>query len=959
MLPFGMTPHEFIRKWKPVALTERQTAQEHFIDLCRLVNHPTPVEDDPTGERYCFEKGALKSSGNDGFADVWKKGYFAFEYKKKKKNLNEALKQLSQYAWNLESPPLNVACDTNAIKIVTAWTNTPSKTFDLTLDDLADPEKFAILHAVFHDPEKLRGHMTREMLTKEAADKFSGLAERLQSRGHAPEAVAHFVMQLVFCFFAEDVRLLPEGFFRKALRQLNIGARHQQAKALLDDLFAAMATGGRVGNDFIAHFNGGLFSDQMALPLDEDDLGLLVAVGSMQWGEIDPSIFGTLFERFLDPAKRAQIGAHYTDAKKILQIVDPVVMRPLEAEWAEVRARIEKLAAIAQTKGAKAKEWREADEERTRFIDRLASLRILDPACGSGNFLYMALQRVKDLEFRVDNECEKLGLKSLAPRVGPEILFGIEINRLAAEIARAAIWIGDIQWGVKHAFYTPPEPVLRKLDQIECRDAVLTQQPDGSYVEARWPAVDFIIGNPPFLGTKKMLKGLGEDYTKALRRIYEGRVSPFSDLVCWWFEKARAAIVAGKALRAGLVATNSIRGGKNRLVLDAIARDLKIFEAWADEPWVIDGAAVRVSLVCFAREMETSLLDGHRANEIHADLTARVGGSGINLTSVKRVPENKSVGFVGTVKAGRFDVSGDVARRWLQEPLNPNGQPNSDVLKPWFNTIDVVRRPRDSWVVDFGEDMSLSDAALFAGPFAFAKDSVQPKRALVRRDKYRKMWWLFAEPCGGMRKAISRCSRFISTPTVAKHRIFVWVDIRVLPDHQLIAIARDDDTTFGILHSRFHEAWSLRLGTWLGVGNDPRYTPTTTFETFAFPEGLTPNIPAADYATDARAIRIAQAAQRLDELRRAWLNPRDLIKIEPEVVPGYPDRILPRDADAAKKLKERTLTNLYNQRPQWLADAHDALDRAVAAAYGWPEEISTEQALEKLLALNLARSTNV
>ena len=558
-----MTPHEFIRKWKPVALTERQTAQEHFIDLCHLVNHPTPIEDDPSGEHYCFEKGALKSSGTHGFADVWKKGYFAFEYKKKKKNLGEALKQLSQYAWNLEHPPLNVVCDTNAIKIVTTWTNTLPLTFDLSLDDLADPEKFAILHAVFHDPEKLRGHMTREMLTKEAADKFSGLTERLQSRGHPPEAVAHFIMQLVFCFFAEDVKLLPEGFFRKALKQLNIGNRHKHAKAMLDDMFSAMATkGGRVGNEFIAYFNGGLFDGQAALPLDEGDLGLLVAVGSMQWAEIDPSIFGTLFERFLDPAKRAQIGAHYTDAKKILQIVDPVVMRPLEAEWAEAKGRIEKLATVARDKGPRAKEWGKAEEERGHFVERLASLRILDPACGSGNFLYMALHRVKDLEFRVNNECEKLGLKALAPRAGPEILFGIEINRLAAEIARTTIWIGDIQWGLRHALYTRPEPVLRKLDQIECRDAVLSPRPDGSFGEAHWPTVDFIIGNPPFLGTKKMLRGLGEDYTKALRATYEGRLSPFSDLVCWWFEKARSAIVAGKAMRAGLVATNSIRGGK-------------------------------------------------------------------------------------------------------------------------------------------------------------------------------------------------------------------------------------------------------------------------------------------------------------------------------------------------------------------------------------------------------------
>jgi type II restriction/modification system DNA methylase subunit YeeA len=190
-----------------------------------------------------------------------------------------------------------------------------------------------------------------------------------------------------------------------------------------------------------------------------------------------------------------------------------------------------------------------------------------------------------------------------------------------------------------------------------------------------------------------------------------------------------------------------------------------------------------------------------------------------------------------------------------------------------------------------------------------------------------------------------------------KHRVFVWAHPIICLDSAAVAIARDDDTTFGILHSRFHEAWSLRLGTWLGVGNDPRYTPTTTFETYPFPEGLTPNIPAADYAVDPRAIRIATAAKKLDDLRRNWLNPTDLVRIEQEVVPGYPDRILPKDAGAAQKLKQRTLTNLYNQRPQWLADAHEALDRAVAAAYGWPEDISTEDALEKLLALNLARRT--
>jgi type II restriction/modification system DNA methylase subunit YeeA len=256
----------------------------------------------------------------------------------------------------------------------------------------------------------------------------------------------------------------------------------------------------------------------------------------------------------------------------------------------------------------------------------------------------------------------------------------------------------------------------------------------------------------------------------------------------------------------------------------------------------------------------------------------------------------------------------------------------------------------------FGWELSEKDSSLYETPFQYALEHIKPARLKNKRKSYRNFWWRHVEPRPAMFKKLSGLSRFIVTPTVAKHRVFAWLTKGVIPDHQLIAITRDDDTTFGVLHSRFHESWSLGLGTWLGVGNDPRYTPTTTFETFPFPEGLTPNIPAKDYADDPRAIAIAKAAKRLDELRNAWLNPPDLIDIVPEVVPGYPDRILPKNEQTAAELKKRTLTNLYNQRPQWLADVHHDLDAAVAAAYGWPEDISDEDALAKLLELNLARA---
>lgn len=970
-----MTPHEFIEKWKHVALTERASAHSHFLDLCALLGHDDPIKADPTGEWFTFEKGVTKTGGGEGFADVWKRGHFAWEYKKKKRNLDEALAQLVRYAAALENPPLQVACDTDRILIRTAWTNAVAETHTLTLDDLADPQKLDILHSVFFDPEKLRPKQTRAAVTKEAADKFSTIALRLQGRG-TPEEIAHFVNQLVFCFFANSVKLLPEGFFPKLLK---LAAENpSEAQEDFNQLFTAMESGGRFGLEKIAFFNGGLFDGRRALPLDSGDIGLLQAAASMDWSQIDPTIFGTLFQRFLDPEKRGQIGAHYTDPEKIMMIIEPVILRPLREEWAAAKAEIEKLVDEAQLKRGKAYQnaMGKAEEARSRFLERLRKVTILDPACGSGNFLYLALQGVKDLELKANLECEALGLEPRVPLVDPEIVHGIEINPLAAELARTTIWIGDIQWRIRNGIHARPRPILRKLDSIECRDALITKVGSGGvnqasdiaprkaprsgrgapgpgseqYVEAEWPAAEFIVGNPPFLGGKLLLGGLGHKYVAALRQVFEQRLPDFSDLVCFWFEKSRAAIRSGKARRAGLVATNSIRGGSNRFVLDAITHELTVFEAWSDEPWVVEGAAVRVSLICFGNEPGERRLDGCIVPKIHSDLTAEYA----NLTTARQLVENANCAFIGVQPTGPFQVSGEVARAWLTHPINPNGLPNSDVLAPFLNGMDLARRDQGRWIVDFGLWMSKSDASLFEQPFEYLYQNVYPVRQRNKQSRARNEWWLTWCPRPEFRRAIANLSRYIAIPRVAKHRLFVWLHKRVLPDSQIVAIARDDDTSFGILHSRFHEAWSLRLGT--SLEDRPRYTPTTTFETFPFPEGLTPNLPAEDYANDPRAIAIAKAAKRLDELRNAWLNPPDLVRIEPEVVPGYPDRILPKDTAAAAILRERTLTKLYNERPQWLADVHRDLDAAVAAAYGWPPDISEEDALAKLLELNLARA---
>jgi type II restriction/modification system DNA methylase subunit YeeA len=344
-------------------------------------------------------------------------------------------------------------------------------------------------------------------------------------------------------------------------------------------------------------------------------------------------------------------------------------------------------------------------------------------------------------------------------------------------------------------------------------------------------------------------------------------------------------------------------------------------------------------------------LNGLSVLKIHADLTAGI----VNLTTARQLPENEAIAFIGTTKKGPFEIPGALAREWLQLPVNPNGRPNSDVLRPWMNGMDITRRPADYWIVDFGSNMELSEATLYEKPFQHVLEKVKPQRDLVRNDMERRKWWLHARGLQEMRAKLSPLKRYIATPRVAKHRLFIWIPGAVLPDCQIVAVARDDDTTFGILHSRFHEAWSLGLCTWLGVGNDPRYTPSTVFGTFPFPQHLTPDIPAADFAANPYAQSIAVAARRLNELRSNWLNPAGSVKIVPEVVSGYPDRLVPVDKSSAEILKKRTLTNLYNEHPAWLINAHRELDQAVAAAYGWPEDISDENALAELFALNQAR----
>ncbi len=925
---------EFVAKWRKVELKERSAAQEHFLDLCRMLAHPTPAEADPTGESFCFEKGAEKHGGGDGFADVWKKDFFGWEYKGKHKDLSAAYDQLLLYRDALANPPLLVVCDLDRIVVHTNFTKTVSAAHEIPLEKLGEPRSLEILRAVFFDPEKLRPGKTSVAITQEAAEHFAAMAEAMRKRGLDSAEVAHFLDRVVFCLFAEDIGLLPNQIFTRITEKA--GGDPAKFARFLAQLFAAMATGGEFGLETILHFNGNLFDGATVPELTADEAARIAASARLDWSAVEPSIFGTLFERGLDPAKRSQLGAHFTGKEDIDVLVEAVVMQPLRREWDETKQVVEALLATGKkgraacpkppedgrrveptrptlTPAARKKAMGEAEALIQRFLTRLQTVKVLDPACGSGNFLYVALQKLKDLEKSVILHSMDSGLASFFPMVGPWQLYGLELNPYAHDLAQMTVWIGWLQWLKFNGFGSPEEPILRAMSaNFQCRDAILDLADPEHPKEPDWPKVDFIVGNPPFLGGKMLRQELGDAYMDRLFAVWDGRVPREADLCCYWFEKARGHIEKGGCKRAGLLATQGIRGGANREVLKRIKESGDIFWAVSDQDWVLDGANVHISMAAFDGGAEqTRTLDGRAVATINPNLT-----SAADVTQARVLDENKNIAFMGDTKVGPFEIPEALAREWMTL-RNPNGKSNADILRPWANGLEITRTPQHLWIVDFPPGMTESEAAQYEAPFEYIREKVKPMRAKARSgDRTGVAWWIHQRPRPDMREGCLALPRYLATPTVSKHRLFVWLDGRVLPDHQLIVFARADDVFFGVLHSRPHEVWALAQGTRLETR--PRYTPTTCFETFPMPK-----------PTPAQEQAIAAAAKMLDDARKNWLGDR---------------------SD-----KTRTLTNLYNKKPTWLQDAHRALDAAVFAAYGWDAAMTDDDLLAALLALNQER----
>ncbi len=938
---------EFVERWKASTLSERAASQSHFIDLCEVLGQPHPAATDQTGDSFTFEKHITTLDEGKGFADVWKRGCFAWEYKGKHKNLKAAFTQLVQYQGDLENPPLLVTCDQDRFEVHTNFTGTRPLVYSFTLDNLLTATPTAncalppleVLRAVFTNPELLRPEAAQARVTEHAASEFAKLAVGLEQRGIAPERAAHFLMRLLFCLFADSINLLPDHLFRQMIELDKYKPANFTRK--LRQLFAAMSTSGSTfGFHDIHYFNGGLFGDDEVFELTSADMTILRAAASLDWAQVEPAIFGTLFERSLNPSKRSQLGAHYTSREDILLIVEPVVIEPLLRRWAAVKTECTALAeeadkekaaeAAAKRKGSAYPKLRSKLQETIfNWVEKLSSVRVLDPACGSGNFLYLALRRLLDLwhETRIFSAEHNLPT-FLEKQVNPSQLYGLETNIYAQELASVVVWIGYLQWLNQNGIGWPTEPILRKLDNIQHRDAILTFDEKGNPMEPEWPQVDFIIGNPPYVGGNRIRQELGDSYVDDLMKLYSGRLSGFSDLVCYWFEKAREMLEQGKVERVGLLATQGIRGGVNRRVLEKIKETGDIFMAWSDHDWLLDGATVHVSLVGFDDGSEIHrMLDDKPVTNINADLTGDV-----DTTAALPLKENQKLWAYGSQQKGEFDVTPTVADRLLNAP-NPFGKLSKNVVKRSINGKQLLQHNKVSWVIDFGEDMPETEAALYEAPFEYVREVVYPKREHHREKVQREKWWLHARPSPKYRRILATQHRYLATPAVSKHRIFVWLDKDVLVDHAIIVFAFEDDYYLGVLQSSAHEVWTRRMATQVRDSESGcRYTPQSTFETFPFPW------PPGQEQKESESVKaIAAAARELVDKRNDWLNPPNA---------------------GVEELRARTLTNLYNAWPAWLANAHHKLDEAVFAAYGWPPTLTDAELLERLLKLNHERAAS-
>lgn len=1016
-----MDPQAFVAKWSASGAEERANKDAFLIDLCGVlgVAPPNPKTGNTKKDQYVFERDAVllhdDGPATVGHIDLYKEGCFLLEAKQGSEQgmkkigtarrgtpgwniaMQGAYGQALGYAHTLdEPPPFIVTTDIGyCFELYAAFDGsggyrafpTP-QTSRIYFKDL--PDHLETFRAVFTDPLSLDPSRKAMKVTREVAAHLAELAKTLDAT-YEPERVAKFLMRCIFTMFAEDVGLLPEGLFTKLIEEQWL-PKPASFVGGIRSLWKAMNEGGDYFVGKLLRFNGGLFKEPDALPLSADDLLRLQEAARCDWSEVEPAIFGTLLERALNPRERHNLGAHFTPRAYVERLVRPTIEEPLRADWDLVRAEARHLAGQEKIQDAR--------KAVLGFLHYLSKLRVLDPACGTGNFLYVTLDIFKRLESEVLAFLSDIegGSRSRAPdiegeekgwsAVTPEQFLGIEVKPWAKEIAELVLWIGYLQWHYRtHGRVNPPEPVLRDYGNIELRDAVLAYDreevvrddagrpvtrwnghtykvspvtgedvPDETatilvhrYVNPRkasWPKADFIIANPPFVGNKRMRTALGDGYVETLRGVH-GDVPETSDFVMYWWNTAAHLVRSGAVKRFGLITTNSISQTFSRpVVAKHLAQGLALTFAIPDHPWVdsSDGADVRIAMTVgtqgpldgtLARVAKEEAGDEngacveftYRRGLIHPDLTV-----GPNVLAAKPLQANGRMSFQGPILVGEgFRLSAeDLARLKLTAPL-------PGAVRPYLIARDLMQKPERRWVIDFFGLSEPEARRRFPALMQHVIDNVKPHRDANNDKGFRERWWQWGRPRPDMREAIGGLGRFIVTAETSTHKPFVFMPGDFVADHKLYVIASDDASIMGVLSSRVHLAWALAAGGRLGVGNDPTWTNTTCFLPFPFP------------ICDGRSReRIRRAGQALDAHRK-----RQQAEHPDLTLTGMYNVLVKLRAGEALTAKDKLIHD--HGLVSLLRELHDEVDAAVLDAYGWPQDLTDEQVLERLVALNARR----
>jgi hypothetical protein len=1035
----------FIERWQGSGGSEMATAQTFAIELTDLLGVERPYVSDKDGDflDYRFERPVtLTHTGRtrNGRIDLYKKGHFILEAKQftsldtKDKNTLEmfvakdapkqsghgkrgtakfddtmlkARNQADNYARAVSKedgwPPFLMIVDVgHVIELYSdfsgqgqGYTQFPDgNRYRIYLDDLRQPETLDLLRAIWTDPQSLDPSLKSAEVTRDIAAHLAELGKSFEGQGHDSETVARFLMRCLFSMFAEDVDLIPYGSFTELLKKLRGHPEH--AEPSLKGLWQTMNGGGfsQVLMHDLKRFNGGLFKDADALPLDNLQLGLLIEAAEADWKQVEPAIFGTLLERALDAKQRHKLGAHYTPRAYVERLVTPTIMEPLREDWRNVQIAVQRLNADGKTD--------KALDLVKAFHHDLCEVRVLDPACGSGNFLYVALEMMKRLEGEVTALMYELGDTKPLYTVDPHQFLGIELNTWAANVAELVLWIGYLQWHYRtHGIAAPSEPVLRDFKNIENRDAVLEwfartprvddtgapvtrwdgvttvrHQVTGEEVpdpEARvqvydyakpkattWPKATFIVGNPPFIGASRLRDSLGDGYVEALWSAYP-KMPQSADLVMFWWDKAALAARGYNAKtgagtrRFGLITTNSLRQTFNRRVLEPHLNDAKkplsLLFAVPDHPWVdtLYGAAVRIAMTVGAAGNRAGRLltvtseskdrddvDGRVVS--FAEQAGKVFGNlqvGANVASTTTLISNTKLASRGVMICG----SGFLLTKGEVEDLIGKNPQNVEIIGPYFNGRDVNQVSRNLSIIDTYPLTQSELKETYPEVFQRIYDLVKPERDHNAMTFRRENWHWFGSTGETYRKAVQELPRFIATVETSRHRIFQFFDKDVTADNKLVGIGLSEADFLAVLSSKVSIVWSIAAGSWLGVGNDSVYAKSKCFDPFPFPD-----------LTDPQKETLRALGEELDAHRKRQQA-------------AHPKLTLTNMYNVLEKLRagediEGKDKEIYDQGLIGiLRDLHDQIDAAVAEAYGWPQDLSDEDILMRLVDLNKTRAT--